>query len=176
MRRDLALARGKSDTDAAAKPAEAPSTASAVPDTQDVGESKPEEVQPEVMEVIESEAPQPDNASQTQAQSTSSPKKRPSPSHEDGSSDEPVAKKQALGDEVPVASEPQTSDKKLELNTNATEQASGEQSTEDKAPDTATLSNTGDLDSLFNDTTSAGGLGGDSLGEPDFSTSADLNT
>lgn len=176
MRRDLALARGKSDTATAAKPVEAPSTAPAVPDKPEVGDSKPNEAESEVIEVTESEAHQPDTASQAQAQSASSPKKRPSPSHEDGSNDEPVAKKQALGDEVPVASEPQASDNKLELNTNATDQASGEQSNEDKAPDTATLSNTGDLDSLFNDPTSAGGMGGDSIGEPDFSTSADLNT
>ena len=122
--------------------------------------------------MTEPDAPQPETTKEAEEPPAASPKKRSSPSHEDGSVEEPAAKKQAVGDEVPATSEPQTSDTKLELNTDPTEQASGEQSADDKAPDTATFSNTGDLDSLFNDTTSAGGAGGD---EPDFSTSADLN-
>lgn len=175
MRRDLAVARGKSDSDIIAQPVEAPSMAPAAPATQTDHEDKSNEAKPEVVDVTESDPPQSESAPEAQAPPASSPKKRPSPSHEDGTSDEPVAKKQALGEEVPATSQSQPTDTKLELNTNPTEQATGEQSTEDKAPDTATLSNTGDLDSLFNDPTSAGGMGGDSIGEPDFSTSADLN-
>lgn len=149
--------------------------APAVPDAQEVRETRLNESEPEVVDVTESHPPQPESAPEAQAPSASSPKKRPSPSHEDGTNDEPASKKQVLGDEKPNTSQQQPADTKLELNTNPTEQANGEQSAEDKAPDTATLSNTGDLDSLFNDPTSAGGMGGDSIGEPDFSTSADLN-
>lgn len=175
MRRDLAVARGKSNTDVSTQPVEAPPMAPAVPTAMEGVEAKSNEAKPEIVDVTKSDPPQPESAPEAQAPPVPSPKKRPSPSHEDGSNDEPVAKKQALGDDMPVPGQSQPSDTKLELNTNPTEQATGEQSTEDKAPDTATLSNTGDLDSLFNDATSAGGMGGDSIGEPDFSTSADIN-
>lgn len=119
--------------------------------------------------------PQPESAKQDQPQPVTSPKKRSSPSLEDDTSVEPAAKKQAVGNDNPVSDEAPTSDPKLELDTSQTGPPSGEQSADDKAPDTATFSNTGDLDSLFNDTASGGGTGGDNGDEPDFSTSADLN-
>jgi hypothetical protein len=149
-----------------------PSAAPAEPAAPEINAPQSSEPSADIIDITEPDAPQSETTKEAEEPPAASPKKRPSPSHEDGSVEEPAAKKQAVGDEAPVKSESQASDKKLELNTNPTEQASGEQSADDKAPDTATFSNTGDLDSLFNDTTSAGGAGGD---EPDFSTSADLN-
>jgi hypothetical protein len=149
-----------------------PSAAPAEPAAPEINAPQSSEPSADIIDITEPDAPQSETTKEAEEPPAASPKKRPSPSHEDGSVEEPAAKKQAVGDEAPVTSESQASDKKLELNTNPTEQASGEQSADDKAPDTATFSNTGDLDSLFNDTTSAGGAGGD---EPDFSTSADLN-
>ena len=173
IRRDLAVARSSdSGAEVAKEAVEAPPAAIAEPKAPENSATQPGEVTTDIVDITEPDAPQPEALKQAEEPPAASPKKRPSPSHEDGSIEEPAAKKQAVGDEVPATSEPQTSDTKLELNTNPTEQASGEQSADDKAPDTATFSNTGDLDSLFNDTTSAGGAGGD---EPDFSTSADLN-
>lgn len=173
IRRDLAVARSSdSGAEVAKEAVEAPPAAIAEPKAPEDSATQPGEVTTDIIDITEPDAPQPETTKEAEEPPAASSKKRPSPSHEDGSVEEPAAKKQAVGDEVPATSEPQTSDTKLELNTNTTEQASGEQSTDDKAPDTATFSNTGDLDSLFNDATSAGGAGGD---EPDFSTSADLN-
>lgn len=173
IRRDLAVARSSnSGAEVAKKAVEAPPAAIAEPKAPENSATQPGEVTTDIVDITEPDAPQPEATKQAEEPPAASPKKRPSPSHEDGSIEEPASKKQAVGDEVPATSEPQTSDTKLELNTNPTEPASGEQSADDKAPDTATFSNTGDLDSLFNDATSAGGAGGD---EPDFSTSADLN-
>lgn len=173
IRRDLAVARSSdSGAEVAKEAVEAPPAAIPEPKAPENSATQPGEVTTDIIDITEPGAPQPETTKEAEEPPAASPKKRPSPSHEDGSVEEPAAKKQAVGDEVPATSEPQTSDTKLELNTNTTEQASGEQSTDDKAPDTATFSNTGDLDSLFNDATSAGGAGGD---EPDFSTSADLN-
>ena len=174
IRRDLAVARSSnSGSEVATKAVEAPPAAavteSAAPEK---SATQPSEATANIIDTTEPDAPQPETAKKAEEPPAASPKKRPSPSHEDGTDDEPAAKKQAVGDEVPATSEPQTSDTKLELNTNPTEPASKEESADDKAPDTATFSNTGDLDSLFNDATSAGGAGGD---EPDFGTSADLN-
>lgn len=175
MRRDLAVARSKSGTATTALPVETPTVAPKDPVAPERSDAQPSEGKPDIVEVTESDPPQPEPSNATEDRPTTSSNKRPSPSHEDGTVDEHATKKQAVGDDVPAASEPQTSDRKLELNTNPSEQASGEQSADDKAPDTATFSNTGDLDSLFNDPTSAGGMGGDAGDEPDFSTSADLN-
>lgn len=173
IRRDLAVARSSSSSaEVATKAVEAPPAAIAEPTAPENSATQSGEATTDVIDITEPDAPQSETTKEAEKPPAASPKKRPSPSHEDGSVEEPAAKKQAVGDEVPTTSEPQTSDSKLELNTNPTEPASGEQSADDKAPDTATFSNTGDLDSLFNDTTSAGGVGGD---EPDFSTSADLN-
>jgi hypothetical protein len=156
----------------AKKAVDVPPAAVAEPAAPEISAPQPSEPTADIIDITEPDAPQPETAEEAEEPPTASPKKRPSPSHDDGSVEEPAAKKQAVGDEIPVTSESQASDKKLELNTNPTEQAGGDQSADDKAPDTATFSNTGDLDSLFNDATSAGGAGGD---EPDFSTSADLN-
>ena len=173
IRRDLAVARSSnSGAEVATKAVEATPAAVAEPTAPESGATQQSEAAADIIDITEPDAPQPETTKEAEEQPAASPKKRPSPSHEDGSVEEPATKKQAVGDEAPATSEPQTSDTKLELNTNPTEQTSGEQSADDKAPDTATFSNTGDLDSLFNDTTSAGGAGGD---EPDFSTSADLN-
>jgi hypothetical protein len=173
IRRDLAVARSSNSSTEVAKTAvDVPSAATAEPAAPEISAPQPSEPSADIIDITEPDAPQPETTKEAEEPPATSPKKRPSPSHEDGGVEEPAAKKQAVGDEVPATSEAQASDKKLELNTNPTEQASGEQSADDKAPDTATFSNTGDLDSLFNDTTSAGGAGGD---EPDFSTSADLN-
>lgn len=171
IRRDLAVARSSS-SEVATKAVEAPPAVIAEPTAPENSATQSGEATTDVTDMTEPDAPQPETTKEAEEPPAASPKKRSSPSHEDGSVEEPATKKQAVGDEVPATSEPQTSDTKLELNTNTNEQASGEQSADDKAPDTATFSNTGDLDSLFNDTTSAGGAGGD---EPDFSTSADLN-
>lgn len=176
IRRDLAVARGSnSSAGVATQVVDVPPAAVAEPAAPEHGATQKGEPTADIIDITETDAPQPETAKEAEEPPAASPKKRPSPSHEDGSNDEPAAKKQAVSDEVPVTSEPQTSDTKLELNTNPTEQANGEQSADDKAPDTATFSNTGDLDSLFNDATSAGGAGGDGGDEPDFSTSADLN-
>lgn len=176
IRRDLAVARGSdSGNKVATQAVNAPSAAIAEPPAPENGAAQKEEPPADIIDITEPDAPQPETAKETEEPPAASPKKRPSPSHEDGSNEEPATKKQAVGDEVSTTSEPQTSDTKLQLNTNPTEQASGEQSAEEKAPDTATFSNTGDLDSLFNDATSAGGAGGEGGDEPDFSTSADLN-
>lgn len=129
-----------------------------------LNESKPDEIS-------DLTQPKPDAALEPQPQVATSPKKRPSPLNEDDTSSEPSAKKQAIGDTAPGVSAPQLPEMKLELDTKQTEQAN---STEEPAPDTATFSNTGDLDSLFNDPASAGGMGG-SGDEPDFSTATDLN-
>jgi hypothetical protein len=173
IRRDLAVARSSNSSAEVAKTTvDVPSAAPAEPAAPEINAPQSSEPSADIIDITEPDAPQSETTKEAEEPPAASPKKRPSPSHEDGSVEEPAAKKQAVGDEAPVKSESQASDKKLELNTNPTEQASGEQSADDKAPDTATFSNTGDLDSLFNDTTSAGGAGGD---EPDFSTSADLN-
>ena len=173
IRRDLAVARGSnSGAEVATKAVEAPRVANTEPIAPENGATRQSDVAADIIDMTEPDAPQPEPTKEAEESPAASPKKRPSPSHEDGSVEEPATKKQAVGDEVPTTSEAQTNDTKLEPNTNPTELASGEQSADDKAPDTATFSNTGDLDSLFNDTTSAGGAGGD---EPDFSTSADLN-
>ena len=161
IRRDLAVARsssGSSSAEVATKAVEAAPAASAEPTAPENSATQSGEATTDVIDTTEPDAPQPETTKEAEEPPAASPKKRPSPSHEDGSVEEPAAKKQAVGDEVPATSEPQTSDTKLELNTDPTEQASGEQSADDKAPDTATFSNTG--------------AGGD---EPDFSTSADLN-
>ncbi|GAB7334416.1 hypothetical protein MBLNU13_g06422t1 [Cladosporium sp. NU13] len=173
IRRDLAVARSSnSGAEVATKVVEVPQAATTEPAAPESDAIQQSDTGADIIDITEPDAPQPETTKEAEEPPATSPKKRPSPSHEDGSVEEPATKKQAVGDEIPTTSEPQTSNMKLELNTNATEQASGEQSADDKAPDTATFSNTGDLDSLFNDTTSAGGTGGD---EPDFSTSADLN-
>lgn len=173
IRRDLAVARSSnSGSEVATKAVEVPPATITEPAAPEKSATQPSEATADIIDIIEPDAPQPETAKKAEEPPAASPKKRPSPSHEDGTDDEPAAKKQAVGDEVPATSEPQTSDTKLELNTNPTEPASKEESADDKAPDTATFSNTGDLDSLFNDATSAGGAGGD---EPDFGTSADLN-
>ena len=173
MRRDLAVARSKSSTEISAMEAEPLPVAQADPPETNVAQA--DDAAADVIDMTEPDPPQPETTKETEDPPVTSPKKRPSPSHEDGSSEEPALKKQAMGDDAPVKSEPQASDTKLELNTNPSEQAGGEQSADEKAPDTATFSNTGDLDSLFNDATSAGGMGGEGGDEPDFSTSADLN-
>jgi hypothetical protein len=173
MRRDLAVARSSnSGSEVATKAVEVPSATTTEPAAPEKSATQPSEATADIIDITEPDAPQPETAKKAEEPPAASPKKRPSPSHEDGTDDEPAAKKQAVGDEVPATSEPQASDTKLELNTNPTEPAGKEESADDKAPDTATFSNTGDLDSLFNDATSAGGAGGD---EPDFGTSADLN-
>lgn len=176
VRRDLAVARSsKSGRGAATQPVEATPAVTANSNVPEPTAAQPSEAKPDIVDMTESDPPQPETTKEPEQLPVTSPKKRPSPSHEDGSSEEPATKKQATGDEKPATTEPQTADTKLELNTNPTDQIGGEQSADDKAPDTATFSNTGDLDSLFNDATSAGGMGGDGGDEPDFSTSADLN-
>jgi hypothetical protein len=175
MRRDLAVARSKSGTETTALPVKVPSVTTTNPVVSEGIEAPPSEVKPANVEATETVSPQLETAKPAEAPTATSSNKRPSPSHEDSTIDEHATKKQALGDKVAVSIEPQTSDTKLELDTKLSEQVSGEQSADDKAPDTATFSNTGDLDSLFNDPTSAGGMGGDAGNEPDFSTSADLN-
>jgi hypothetical protein len=174
MRRDLAVARGKSGTETTTLPTKAPSVTNAHPVVPERIEAPPSEVKP-ANEVTETVSPQLETAKPAEEPTITSSNKRPSPSHEDGTIDEHATKKQAMDDKIAVSIEPQTSDTKLALNTKSSEQVSGEQSADDKAPDTATFSNAGDLDSLFNDPASAGGMGGDAGNEPDFSTSADLN-
>jgi hypothetical protein len=174
VRRDLAVARSKSGTEATTKPAGAPAVTTAGSGVPDRSAAQPSDFKLDKVDVEKPKTPQLESAKVPEGVSTTSPKKRPSPSHEDGSIDEHPTKKQAGGDKTPVASGPQTSDTKLELNTKPSG-VKNEQAAEDKAPDTATFSNTGDLDSLFNDPSSAGGMGGDSGGEADFSTSADIN-
>ena len=164
-----------SGTEVANNAVKSPALVKPEPAAPETSAAQPDKAKADIIDMTEPDPPQPETAKKAEEPPAASPKKRPSPSHEDGSIEEPATKKQALGDDVPVKNEPQTSDTKLELNTNPTEQVSGEQSADDKAPDTATFSNTGDLDSLFNDATSAGGMGGDGGDEPDFSTSADLN-
>lgn len=176
IRRDLAVARSSnSGAEVANNAVKSPALVISEPAVPETSATQSDKTKADIIDVTEPDPPQPETAKKAEEPPAASPKKRPSPSHEDGSVEEPATKKQALGDEVPVKSEPQTSDTKLQLNTNPTAQVSGDQSADDKAPDTATFSNTGDLDSLFNDATSAGGMGGDGGDEPDFSTSADLN-
>lgn len=172
-RRDLAVARdvvarGKLGAEAPSQPNK--SEASTHDNTQpsqsiEAPSNEPKPDEPHATQ------PKPDAAAEPESQVATSPKKRPSPSNEDDISSEPAAKKQAIGDTAPGVSAPQPPEMKLELDTKPTEQAN---STEEPAPDTATFSNTGDLDSLFNDPASAGGMGG-SGDEPDFSTATDLN-
>lgn len=173
MRRDLAVARANSNVKPEVKQDDASANALSV-SVKPEPEAQTKEVKTEDV-ATEQQASQPESATQSQPQQLKSPKKRSSPSLEDGTSLEPEAKKQAVGEEKPAASDVPPSDVKLELDTKAPEQPNTDQATEDKAPDTATFSNTGDLDSLFNDPASAGGLGGDNGDAPDFSTSADLN-
>jgi hypothetical protein len=175
MRRDLAVARSKSGTGITNLPVKVPSVTTANPVVPQLVEALPTEVKPASVEVKETVSPQLETAKPAEAPTAISSNKRPSPSYEDGTIDEHATKKQAVGDKVAVSIEPQTSGKKLELDIKPDEQVSGKQSADDKAPDTATFSNTGDLDSLFNDPISAGGMEGDAVNEPDFSTSADLN-
>jgi len=175
MRRDLAVARSKSGTEAASKPTEIPTSTNAKVDAPEVVPVQANEPNRDQLATTTVDPPQPEPAKEDQPQPTTSPKKRSSPSLEDDTSNEPAAKKQAVDDSVPVSSEAPASDLKLGLDTNPAGPASGEQLAEDKAPDTGTFSNTGDLDSLFNDTASGGGMGGDNGEEPDFGTSADLN-
>jgi hypothetical protein len=176
IRRDLAVARGRSGTtEVAARPIEADPVTVAQPSVPEDNAAQPGDATADIIDMTEPDPPQPETAKETEDPPVTSPKKRPSPSQEDGSIEEPAFKKQAVGDDMPVKSELATSETKLELNTNPAEQVNADQSADDKAPDTATFSNTGDLDSLFNDATSTGGMGGDGGDEPDFSTSADLN-
>lgn len=175
MRRDLAVARGKSGTRVVPEPATASTSDNNVtekPAQNNAQSSKPE---PTAASTEQPNPTQPEPAQEKQPSPVPSPKKRSSPSLEDGSTSEPAAKKQAVGDDKPSTTEPPASELKLDIDTKSAAQASSEQPNEDKAPDTATFSNTGDLDSLFNDPASAGGMGGDSGDGPDFSTSADLN-
>ena len=172
MRRDLAVARTKSGAEAASKPTKIPTTTKTAVDAPRSGNAQPNS---DPVATTASDQPQPEPSKENQPQPVASPKKRSSPSLEDDTSFAPAAKKQAVGNDNPASAEAPTSNRKLELNTNSAKTASGEQSAEDKAPDTGTFSNTGDLDSLFNDTASGGGMGGDNGDEPDFSTSADLN-
>ena len=175
IRRDLAVARGRSGTEVTARPVEADPIVIAQPSVPENNAVQPGDATADIIDMTEPDPPQPETAKEVEDPPVTSPKKRPSPSHEDGSIEEPAFKKQAVGDDSPLKSELQASEMKLELNTNPAEQVNADQSIEEKAPDTATFSNTGDLDSLFNDATSAGGMGGDGGDEPDFSTTADLN-
>ena len=175
MRRDLAVARTKSGAEAASKPMKIPTTTKTAVDGPRSGNAQPAKPNSDSVATTASDQPQPEPAKENQPQLVASPKKRSSPSLEDDTSFAPAAKKQAVGNDNPASAEAPTSNQKLELDTNSAKTASGEQSAEDKAPDTGTFSNTGDLDSLFNDTASGGGMGGDNGDEPDFSTSADLN-
>lgn len=177
MRRDLAvardaLARGKSGAEISQETVKAPQSTDATIDLSQSIEAPSHESK---SEDIVATQPKPEPAPEPELQPATPPKKRPSPSNEDDNSDEPAAKRQAVGDDAPGVSAPQQSDVKLELDTKPSEQANGDQSTEEKAPDTATFSNAGDLDSLFNDPASAGGMGGDNNEDPDFSNNTDLN-
>jgi hypothetical protein len=175
MRRDLAVARTKSDTETASKTTNVPTATSTTIDEPHSVNAQPDKTQSDPAATTASNEPQPDTTKGDRPQPATSPRKRSSPSLEDDTSFEPAAKKQAVANGNPVSAEAPASEPKLELNTNPAGPPSGEQSAEDKAPDTGTFSNTGDLDSLFNDTASGGGIGGDNGEEPDFSTSADLN-
>jgi len=175
MRRDLAVARTKSGTEAASKPTKLPTNMKTTVDAPKPASVQPDKPRSDPIATSASNQPQHQSTKQDQPQPATSPKKRSSPSLEDESSFEPAAKKQATGNDNPVSAEVPAPEPKLELDTNPAGPASGEQSAEDKAPDTGTFSNTGDLDSLFNDAASDGGMGGDNGEEPDFGTSADLN-
>lgn len=104
-----------------------------------------------------------------------SPKKRPSPQPDD----EPAAKRQAVGEDKPTKveanlPEAKPSETPLQIDTQPADESKDPQPSEEKPPDTGTLSNTGDLDSLFNDAASVGGTGtGDSGGEQNTSTGPD---
>jgi hypothetical protein len=175
MRRDLAVARTKSGTESAPKPAEVPRPTNTAVNAPNPANAQSSKANLDQFATNPSDQPQPESANKVQPQPATSPKKRSSPSLEDDTSFEPAAKRQSVGDSNAVSTEAPASDAKLVLNTNPAAPASGEESAEDKAPDTGTFSNTGDLDSLFNDTASGGGMGGDNGEEPDFSTSVDLN-
>jgi hypothetical protein len=175
MRRDLAVARTKSGTETASKPVEVPSNTNVKEVAPEVVDAEPSELNRDQAVATAADQPQPESVKDEQIEPATSPKKRSSPSLEDDTSNEPAAKKQAVGTGNTVSTEAPASDSKLGVNTDQAGPASGEQSAEDKAPDTGTFSNTGDLDSLFNDTASGGGMGDDNGEEPDFSTSADLN-
>lgn len=175
MRRDLAVARTKSGTEAASKPTKVPTTTNTTVDVPRSGNTQPAEPNSDPVATTVPDQPELESAKEAQPRPATSSKKRSSPSLEDDSPFEPAAKKQAVKDVNPVSAQPPASDRKLELNTKPAEPTSGEQLAEDKAPDTGTFSNTGDLDSLFNDAASGGGMGGDNGDGADFSTSADLN-
>lgn len=175
MRRDLAVARGKSGAQVAPEPAQAPASETKITERPLQTKAQPSEPEATTSSTEQPNPSQPEPAQEKQPSPVPSPKKRSSPSLEDGSSSEPSAKKQAVGDEKPSTSETQASEPKLGLDTKPADPASGEQPGDDKAPDTATFSNTGDLDSLFNDPASAGGMGGENDEGADFGASADLN-
>jgi hypothetical protein len=175
MRRDLAVARTKSGTEAASKPTRVPTTTNIAVEAPKLANAQSDKPKSDPIATTASNQPQTQSKKEEPPQPATSPKKRSSPSLEDDTSFEPAAKKQAVGNDNSVSAEAPAPEPKLELNTNPTGPASGEQSAEDKAPDTGTFSNTGDLDSLFSDAASGGGMGGDNGDEPDFGTSADLN-
>jgi hypothetical protein len=177
MRRDLAVARTKSGTEAATKPTEVTTSTNAATNAPEPVNARPDKPNsgPVATTTPNQPKPQSQSAKENKPQPATSPKKRSSPSLEDDTSFEPAAKKQAVGSDNPVLAGDPATEPKLELDTNPARPTSGEQSAEDKAPDTGTFSNTGDLDSLFNDAASGGGMGGENGEELDFSTSADLN-
>jgi hypothetical protein len=182
MRRDLAVARTKSGTEAAHKSTEVITSTNAATDAPKPVNTQPDKPNSDPVATTTLDQPKPQfskrpiqSAKEDKPQPVTSPKKRSSPSLEDDTSFEPAAKKQAVGNDNSVLAGAPATEPKLELNTNPAGPADGEQSAEDKAPDTGTFSNTGDLDSLFNDAASGGGMGGDNGEELDFGTSADLN-
>jgi hypothetical protein len=92
-------------------------------------------------------------------------KKRPSPQPEVGANEESAKKRQATDDLKTSMKVSHSPELKLQLNTNTQDTktlADKSPAQDEKAPDTGTASNNADLDSLFNDPTSAAGLGGDS--------------
>lgn len=170
MRRDLAVARGNPAGLSSPQPSqEAETTVNVAPS------GDQDEAQSSAQKPTEAAQQQPEPKQESQPEAVDQPPTKPSPSVKNEDSTEGVDKKLTTAEEKPGAGEPQKSDAKLELDTKQTDKAGQEQAGDEKAPDTATFSNTGDLDSLFNDPASAGGIGGDNGDEPDFSTSADLN-
>lgn len=176
MRRDLAVARGKSGILAPPQPTSTSTSDNAITEKPSQKEGQPIKPEPLAAATEQSAPPQPEPTQEKKPSPTPSPKKRSSPSLEDGTNSEPAAKKQAVGDDKkPDTNEPASTEPKLNLDTTSAGQTNAQQSTDEKAPDTATFSNTEDLDSLFNDPASAGGADGSTGDGPDFSTSADLN-